>query len=50
MGARADGTFPRVLARFARLDLLVPDDFAIAPISDTERRDLLDGRNAHYAK
>lgn len=40
--ARADGTFPRVLARFARLDLLVLDDFAIAPISDTERRDLLE--------
>lgn len=40
--ARADGTFPRVLARFARLDVLVIDDFAIAPISDTERRDLLE--------
>lgn len=40
--ARADGTFPRVLARFARLDLLVVDDFAIAPITDTERRDLLE--------
>lgn len=40
--ARADGTFPRLLARFARLDLLVIDDFAIAPISDTERRDLLE--------
>ena len=33
---------PRILARFARLDLLVIDDFAIAPISDTERRDLLE--------
>jgi DNA replication protein DnaC len=40
--ARADGTFPRVLARFARLDVLVIDDFAIAPVSDTERRDLLE--------
>jgi DNA replication protein DnaC len=40
--ARADGTFPRVLARFARIDVLVIDDFAIAPISDTERRDLLE--------
>ena len=40
--ARADGTFPRVLARFARVDVLVVDDFAIAPISDTERRDLLE--------
>jgi DNA replication protein DnaC len=40
--ARADGTFPRVLARFARLDLLIVDDFAIAPITDTERRDFLE--------
>lgn len=40
--ARADGTFTRVLARFARLDLLVLDDFAIAPITDPERRDLLE--------
>jgi DNA replication protein DnaC len=40
--ARADGSFPRVLARFARLDVLLIDDFAIAPISDTERRDLLE--------
>lgn len=40
--ARADGTFPRVLARFARLDVLVIDDFAIAPTTDSERRDLLE--------
>jgi DNA replication protein DnaC len=40
--ARADGSFPRVLSRFARLDVLIIDDFAIAPISDTERRDLLE--------
>lgn len=40
--AKADGTFPRVLARFARLDVLVIDDFAIAPLNDAERRDLLE--------
>jgi len=40
--AKADGTFPRVLARFARLDVLVIDDFGIAPLTDTERRDLLE--------
>jgi len=40
--AKADGTFPRVLARFARLDVLVIDDFGIAPLNDTERRDLLE--------
>ena len=36
--ARADGSYPKLLARFARVDVLVIDDFAIAPIADTERR------------
>jgi DNA replication protein DnaC len=40
--ARADGTYPRLLARLAKTDVLVIDDFAIAPITDTERRDLLE--------
>lgn len=40
--ARADGTYQRVLTRFARLDVLIIDDFAIAPVTDSERRDLLE--------
>jgi DNA replication protein DnaC len=40
--ARADGTYPRVLARIAKFDVLVIDDFAIAPLADAERRDLLE--------
>ena len=40
--ARADGTYQTVLARFARVDLLVIDDFAVAPINDKERNDLLE--------
>lgn len=40
--ARADGTYPRLLARFARVDVLVIDDFAISPVKDEERRDLLE--------
>jgi DNA replication protein DnaC len=40
--ARADGTYPRLLARIARIDVLVIDDFAIAPVTDQERRDLLE--------
>jgi len=40
--ARADGTLPRVIARVARVDVLVLDDFAIAPMSDADRRDLLE--------
>ncbi|MFZ3324269.1 MAG: IS21-like element helper ATPase IstB [Usitatibacter sp.] len=40
--ARADGTYARVLARIAKIDVLVLDDFAIAPLTDAERRDLLE--------
>ncbi len=40
--ARADGTYPRVLTRLARIDVLVIDDFAISPVSDEERRHLLE--------
>lgn len=40
--ARADGTYARLLARIARVDVLVIDDFAISPVKDEERRDLLE--------
>jgi DNA replication protein DnaC len=40
--ARADGSYQRVLARIARVDVLVLDNFAIAPIADAEKRDLLE--------
>ncbi len=40
--ARADGTYPRLLARIARVDVLVLDDWGIAPVGDLERRDLLE--------
>lgn len=40
--ARADGTYPRLLARLARIDVLVLDDWGIAPVGDLERRDLLE--------
>ena len=40
--ARADGTYPRLLARLARIDVLVLDDWGLAPLADTERRDLLE--------
>ncbi len=40
--ARADGTYPRLLARLAKIDVLVLDDFAIAPLTDEARRDLLE--------
>ena len=40
--ARADGSLPRLLSRFARLDLLILDDWGIAPLGDQARRDLLE--------
>lgn len=46
--ARADGTYPRLLARIARLDVLVLDDFAITPVTDLERRDLLEVLEDRY--
>jgi len=47
--ARADGSYPGLLSRLARVDVLVLDDFAIAPITDTERRDLLEVLEDRYA-
>jgi DNA replication protein DnaC len=46
--ARADGSYPRVLARLARVDVLVLDDFAVSPMNDAERRDLLEVLEDRY--
>ena len=40
--ARGDGSYGRILARIAKTDLLVLDDFALTPLKDQERRDLLE--------
>lgn len=40
--ARADGTYAKLLARFARTEVLVLDDWGLAPVQDVERRDLLE--------
>ncbi len=40
--ARADGTYPKLLARFARTEVFVLDDWGLAPVQDLERRDLLE--------
>jgi DNA replication protein DnaC len=37
--ARADGSLRHLLARWSRIDVLVIDDWAMAPLSETERRD-----------
>ena len=46
--ARADGSYPRLLTKLARADVLVLDDWAMSPITDTERRDLLDVLEDRY--
>lgn len=40
--AKADGTYARLLSRFARTDVLVIDDWALAPLTDEQRGDLLE--------
>src|SRR5881296_2855099 len=40
--ARADGTYVRLLAKLARLDVLIVDDWGLAPVQDPERRDFLE--------
>jgi DNA replication protein DnaC len=40
--ARADGSYTATLGRLAKLDVLVLDDLLIAPLKDSERRDLLE--------
>ena len=37
---RGDGSYTRLLARLAKLDLLAIDDWMLAPLRDPERRDL----------
>ena len=40
--SRGDGSYVRVLAKWAKLDLLAIDDWLLAPLTDAERCDLLE--------
>jgi DNA replication protein DnaC len=40
--AHADGTYVRLLARLAKADVLILDDWALSPLSDQQRRDVLE--------
>jgi DNA replication protein DnaC len=40
--ARADGSYGTLMKRLSKTDLLVLDDLGLAPLTDTERRDLLE--------
>ena len=46
--ARADGTHPRLMARYARTNVIVIDDFGIAPLDDQNRQDLLELLDDRY--
>jgi len=46
--AQADGTYARLLGKLARMDVLVLDDFALVPLQDAERRDLLEVLEDRY--
>ena len=46
--ARADGSYARLLAMLARGDVLVVDDWEIAPARDQERHDLLEVLEDRY--
>jgi DNA replication protein DnaC len=40
--ARADGSYATVLARLARVDVLILDDWGLAAVTDIQRQDLLE--------
>lgn len=40
--AHADGSYVRLLARLAKVDVLILDDWGLAPMTDQQRRDVLE--------
>lgn len=46
--ARADGTHRRLLYQFSHVDLLIVDDWAMAPMTEAERRDFLEICDVRY--
>ena len=40
--ARGDGSYPRFLVQLAKTDLIILDDWGLAPLNAEQRRDLLD--------
>ena len=40
--ARSDGSYARLLTQLAKTDLLILDDWGLAPVGDRERRDMLE--------
>jgi DNA replication protein DnaC len=48
--AHVDGSIGRLLLKFARVDILLLDDFAMAPLKDSERRDFLEICDDRYQR
>src|SRR5690606_14221626 len=48
--ARASAEYSKTLARMAKIDVLILDDFLLAPMTDIERRDLLEVLEDRYGK
>jgi DNA replication protein DnaC len=48
--ARADGSYGKALATLAKTDLLLIDDWGLAPLGDPERRDLLEVLEDRYGR
>lgn len=48
--ARADGSYAKLLDRLARTQLLILDDFGLATLADSERRDLLELLEDRYGR
>jgi DNA replication protein DnaC len=46
--ARADGSLSRFLSKVAKTDVLVLDDWGLAPLADQERRDILEVLEDRY--
>ena len=40
--AKGDGRYRKLLARYARIDLLVLDDWGLSPLTDEQRKDMLE--------
>ena len=48
--ARASGAYSSALAKLSRIDVLVLDDFLLAPMKDAERRDVLEVLEDRYER
>ena len=46
--SRADGSHGKLLDRLSRIDLLIVDDWAMAPLTEAERRDFLEICDGRY--